>query len=74
MANASRWKSYYRARDVSTRCMSRLCSEDDTAAHAHEILETAQRPKSPFPLWIWGFGLGHGLVNSVNISSTLAEP
>ena len=34
---------------------------------AHKILETAQSPNSPFPLWIWGlvFGLGLGLVNKI---------
>ena len=39
---------------------------------AHEILEAAQSPKSPFPFWIWGwnFGLelGPGLVNMVGIN------
>ena len=29
---------------------------------AHEILETAQSLKSPFPSWIWGWDLGLGLV------------
>ena len=26
--------SYYRARQVSVRCVSRLCEDDDTAEHA----------------------------------------
>ena len=28
---------------------------------AHKILETAQSPNSPFPLWIWGLGFELGL-------------
>ena len=36
LANALGWRSYYRARNISTRCVSRLCAEDDTAAHAKE--------------------------------------
>ena len=34
LAQSSGWKAYYRARQVSTRCVSRLCVEDDTQAHA----------------------------------------
>ena len=34
LAQASGWKSFYRARQLSVRCVSRLCEEDDTASHA----------------------------------------
>ena len=34
LAQASGWKSYYRARQVSTSCVSRLCDAEDTAEHA----------------------------------------
>ena len=34
LAQSSGWRSYYRARQVSVRCVSRLCEEDDTADHA----------------------------------------
>ena len=34
LAQGSGWRSYYRARRISVRCVSRLCEEDDTAHHA----------------------------------------
>ena len=34
MAQASGWKSFYRARQLSVTCVSRMCKEDDTAEHA----------------------------------------
>ena len=34
LAQASGWKSFYRARQLSVRCVSRLCDADDTASHA----------------------------------------
>ena len=34
MAQASGWKSFYRARQLSVSCVSRMCVEDDTADHA----------------------------------------
>lgn len=36
LAQASGWKTFYRARQISSRCVSRLCTEDDTASHAKE--------------------------------------
>ena len=34
LAQASGWRSYYRARQVSVRCVSRFCEDDDTLDHA----------------------------------------
>ena len=34
MAQASGWKSFYRARQLSVMCVSRMCSEEDTLYHA----------------------------------------
>ena len=34
LAQSSGWKAYYRARQISTNCVSRLCKEEDTMAHA----------------------------------------
>ena len=34
LAQASGWRSFYRARQLSVRCVSRLCEEDDTDSHA----------------------------------------
>ena len=34
MAQASGWKSFYRARQLSVMCVSRLCDEEDTLSHA----------------------------------------
>ena len=34
MAQASGWRSFYRARQLSVTCVSRMCKEDDTASHA----------------------------------------
>ena len=34
LSQASGWRSFYRARDISTLCVSRLCSEEDTEDHA----------------------------------------
>ena len=34
MAQASGWKSFYRARQLSVSCVSRMCDADDTADHA----------------------------------------
>ena len=34
LSQASGWRAYYRARGISTRCVSRLCDSEDTAEHA----------------------------------------
>ena len=34
MAQASGWKSFYRARQLSVNCVSRMCDAEDTADHA----------------------------------------
>ena len=47
LAQASGWKSYYRARGVDTRCVSRLCDSEDTATHAKicKFMETKWNEK-----------------------------
>ena len=51
-----------------------LCRIQGGVVVAHEILETAQSPKSSFPFWNWGwdFGLGHGigLVNNLKVNKS----
>ena len=34
LSQASGWRTYYRARQMSTRCPSRMCKEEDTERHA----------------------------------------
>ena len=34
LSQASGWRAYYRARGISTSCVSRLCDSEDTAEHA----------------------------------------
>ena len=47
LAQASGWRSFYRARQISVRCVSRLCEEDDTAEHAKrcKFMETVWMDK-----------------------------
>ena len=34
MAQASGWKTFYRARQLSVMCVSRMCDAEDTYSHA----------------------------------------
>ena len=47
LSQASGWRAYYRARGISTRCVSRLCDAEDTDAHAKicKFIETKWEEK-----------------------------